>query len=405
MGTFVTDPTTDIVVLRGEFELQVREALLDLRTAVRALDETAPVVTAFTLGTPTYLVVPITALTATDAIGVTGYAVTESNVAPALGTFGTAPTDHTFASAGTYTLYAWARDAAGNISSSQSAGPVTVAAADSTAPDSPSITVPANATSTAVTGISLSAHDDVGVTAYFIKDVAGGASAPSSPAAGDAGWQSVTSAVNYSSSSIAYTVGAMGARDCYAWFKDAAGNVSSASSVSTVAVADVYVTKYWTGYTLVRDVPLVGTADAGYTKGGFAFKLAGNKTITKIEIRTQTHALNHTYSNTVRLRILGDSAGLPNESDVKATITGITGMPSAIDTDWVISVDLPTPVALTAGTQYHVLADIPSPSGSSRLYSMCYHPDPASDGFAGECWNGSWVVFDDYLPALQLWGY
>ena len=85
-----------------------------------AADTTAPTVTAFTIPTTaSTLAVAITTLSATDAVGVTGYMVTESATAPLTGDTGwsaSAPTAFTFSSAGAKTLYAWAKDAAGNVS-------------------------------------------------------------------------------------------------------------------------------------------------------------------------------------------------------------------------------------------------------------------------------------------------
>jgi hypothetical protein len=92
-------------------------------------DTTAPTVTAFTIpASGTTLTVTITTLTATDNVGVTGYLVTESATKPlasATGWSATKPASYTFASAGSKTLYAWAKDAAGNVSASRSA-PVTL---------------------------------------------------------------------------------------------------------------------------------------------------------------------------------------------------------------------------------------------------------------------------------------
>jgi hypothetical protein len=85
-----------------------------------AADATAPVVTAFTVGTPSGSSVPITAFTATDAVGVTGYLVTESSTPPAAGAAGwtgSAPSTYTAVGTGSVTLYPWAKDAAGNVSS------------------------------------------------------------------------------------------------------------------------------------------------------------------------------------------------------------------------------------------------------------------------------------------------
>jgi tripartite motif-containing protein 71 len=93
--------------------------------AVSGSESTAPTVTAFTIpATSSSLTVPITTLTATDDTAVTGYLVNESSTKPsatASGWSATPPASYTFISTGTKTLYAWAKDAAGNVSSSRSA--------------------------------------------------------------------------------------------------------------------------------------------------------------------------------------------------------------------------------------------------------------------------------------------
>ncbi|HLP86875.1 MAG TPA: LamG-like jellyroll fold domain-containing protein, partial [Candidatus Paceibacterota bacterium] len=85
-------------------------------------DSTNPTVTAFTIpSTSSSLTVPVSTFTATDNTGVTGYALTESSSTPSATTgpwYSSAPSSYTFVSSGTKTLYAWARDAAGNVSSS-----------------------------------------------------------------------------------------------------------------------------------------------------------------------------------------------------------------------------------------------------------------------------------------------
>lgn len=87
-----------------------------------ASDTTPPVVTSFSLpSTSSSLTVPISSFAATDNVGVTGYALSESSSAPASGWSASAPASYTFSSAGSKTLYAWARDAAGNVSSPKSA--------------------------------------------------------------------------------------------------------------------------------------------------------------------------------------------------------------------------------------------------------------------------------------------
>ncbi len=94
-------------------------------TGTQGGDTQAPTVTTFTIpSTSSSLTVPITTFTATDNINVTGYMVTTTATAPtssASGWTSTAPTSYTVSANGTYTLYAWAKDAAGNVSLSKSA--------------------------------------------------------------------------------------------------------------------------------------------------------------------------------------------------------------------------------------------------------------------------------------------
>jgi len=88
-------------------------------------DTIVPVIASFTMpATSSSLSVPVSVLTATDNAGVTGYKITESSIAPTAGAAGwsaTAPTNFTFSAAGFKTAYAWAKDAAGNVSAGQSA--------------------------------------------------------------------------------------------------------------------------------------------------------------------------------------------------------------------------------------------------------------------------------------------
>lgn len=84
------------------------------------IDATPPVITAFTFPSVyNSLIVPISTFTATDNVGVTGYLLTETGTTPSSSAGGwssTKPTAYTFSSYGAKTLYAWAKDAAGNVS-------------------------------------------------------------------------------------------------------------------------------------------------------------------------------------------------------------------------------------------------------------------------------------------------
>lgn len=85
------------------------------------VDTTAPVVTFSIPATSDSLTITFTSFSATDANTITGYLVNESATTPAIddtGWSGTAQTQYVFTTEGAKTLYAWAKDEAGNISTS-----------------------------------------------------------------------------------------------------------------------------------------------------------------------------------------------------------------------------------------------------------------------------------------------
>jgi hypothetical protein len=80
-------------------------------------DTTPPTITAFTMpSTATSLTVNVSSFTATDAVGVTGYCITTTNSSAGCSWSGSAPATATASGAGSVTWYAWARDAALNVS-------------------------------------------------------------------------------------------------------------------------------------------------------------------------------------------------------------------------------------------------------------------------------------------------
>ena len=101
------------------------KAHIEQAITVTVTDVTAPTVNTFTMpATASSLTVNVTAFTASDNVAVTGYKITESATAPLAGDAGwtgTAPGTFTFSGGGTKTAYAWAKDAAGNVSTSRSA--------------------------------------------------------------------------------------------------------------------------------------------------------------------------------------------------------------------------------------------------------------------------------------------
>src|SRR3989339_129340 len=88
------------------------------------VDSLPPSISSFTIPTTsTSLAISITTLSATDSTGVTGYLLNETGSTPSAGSgpwSSTPPTSYTFTTQGTKTLYAFAKDLAGNVSLSSS---------------------------------------------------------------------------------------------------------------------------------------------------------------------------------------------------------------------------------------------------------------------------------------------
>ena len=178
-------------------------------------DVSAPVVTGFSAPSPTNtLDIPITTFTATDDIGVTGYLVTETSTPPDAGDSGwtiTAPTAHTVAADGSYTLYPWVKDAAGNVSATY-ATPVSVIV-DTAVPTVTAFAAPSTTNTVIIPITSFAATDANAITGYLITQSA------TPPAAGAPGWNA--------SVPFTYLVAGDGNYTLYPWAKDAAGNVSA----------------------------------------------------------------------------------------------------------------------------------------------------------------------------------
>jgi len=187
-------------------------------------DTVPPSVTAFSIpSTSSSLTVPISTFTATDNVAVTGYLLTESSTKPsatAAGWSSAKPASYTFASAGTKTLYAWAKDAAGNVSNGLM-GQVTITSSspsDTVAPSVTGFSIPSTASSLTVSVSTFTATDNVAVTGYLLTE------SSTKPSATAAGWSSAKPA--------SYTFASAGTKTLYAWAKDAAGNVSASRSAS-----------------------------------------------------------------------------------------------------------------------------------------------------------------------------
>ncbi|MFZ4858145.1 MAG: CxxxxCH/CxxCH domain c-type cytochrome [Desulfuromonadaceae bacterium] len=139
------------------------------------VDLTAPTVSTFTVASPaTSKIIPIAAFSAADSGGSTlaGYLITASSTAPlatAPGWTVTAPATFTVAGDGSYNLYPWAKDAAGNVSAVSTSKTVLV---DTTAPVGLSAYLPADETTDlprAVTLQSTTATDVSGPVQYWFQ--------------------------------------------------------------------------------------------------------------------------------------------------------------------------------------------------------------------------------------------
>ena len=153
----------------------------------------------------------------------------------AVGWSGTAPTTYTVAANGSYTLYPWAKDAAGNVSA-VFASPRNVVV-DITAPtvNTFTVTTPSNSLNIPITAFT--ASDNTAVTGYLITQSA------TVPLVGAVGWSGTAPTT--------YTVAANGSYTLYPWAKDAEGNVSavfasprSVAVITSATFADVPLT-YW----------------------------------------------------------------------------------------------------------------------------------------------------------------
>jgi hypothetical protein len=186
-------------------------------TTLNVIDLEAPTVNAFTVpATSTSQTVSVTTFTASDNTAVTGYLITESATTPLVDDpnwTGTAPTSYTVSADGTYTLYAWAKDAVGNISTSLN----DTVDVDSAAPTVTAFTVPTPQGSATVSITTFTASDNIGVTGYLITESA------TTPSVSDPNWTGIAPA--------SYTVSSGdGSYTLYAWAKDAVGNISTSLS-------------------------------------------------------------------------------------------------------------------------------------------------------------------------------
>ena len=184
-----------------------------------ALEVIAPKVTNFTVpSVVSSLRVPVTAFTATHKPAATGFLITESSSRPspaAAGWSGSPPASYSAPAPGVRTLYAWAKDMAGNVSAPLTAT-VTI---DNTRPVVTTFTIPATTTSLTIPIAAFTATDNLAVAGYLVTLTS------TLPSPQDAGWTT--------NPPTRFTLATPGTVTLYAWARDQAGNLSAAKSAAT----------------------------------------------------------------------------------------------------------------------------------------------------------------------------
>ena len=286
-------------------------------------DTTPPTVTAFTVpANATSLTVTITSFTAMDNVAVTGYLVTNRHTP-----LHQQPPDgrrlpdflHLY-DGGNKTLYAWAKDAAGNVSASRSAS-VVITLSDTTPPTVTVFTIPATATALTVPITSFTATDNVGVTGYLVNE------SPTAPAPTAAGWSTTVP--------TSYTCTTAGNKTLYAWAKDAAGNVSASRSASVViTLSDVTPPSAPANLSAIAGGPTqvslnwtASTDNVGVT--GYRVMRNGSQiaTSSSTAYSDTTVAAGTAYSYTVRAY---DAAGNVSADSNTASVTTPTLLPAPV---------------------------------------------------------------------------
>ena len=130
-------------------------------------DTTAPTVNSFAIpASAATLTVPVSGISASDNVAVAAYLVTESATSPSAAAPGwsqSAPASFSFAGSGTRTAYAWAKDAAGNVSAGLSAT-TTITLPDTAAPVITSLSPFSGSKIAGNVTVNAAATDNVAVT-------------------------------------------------------------------------------------------------------------------------------------------------------------------------------------------------------------------------------------------------
>ena len=265
-----------------------------LATITTTIDKTSPLITSFSLpGTSSTLTVAISSFSASDTVGVTGYCLSESADPAACVWSGAPPASYHFGGIGTHTLYAFARDAAGNVSDPGNATvdiPVIV-------PRITAFSIPATYGYNNLTiPVTYTASDDIGVTGYCLTEV------PDPVACAWSSWAPTS-----------YTFGAVGPHTLYAFARNSAGELSAPASAYTTVVGQVNFipasSRVDTVYDSARDVVYItsGTSVLRYKLGLNTFLPAytfGLSSLSGIDLSPDGNTLAVADRNTTGIHLI-----------------------------------------------------------------------------------------------------
>lgn len=202
----------------------------------------------------------------------------------------------------------------------------TTNAVDASAPTSASISLASGASTTTTTNLtaSLSASDDQAVTAYYLSTSA------ATPGASASGWVAVAGAASYSGTADVVLSSEQGIQTYYAWFKDAAGNVSSPASDSIVLTGSWTVGLGSTGTDTGRDAA-IDSAGNVFVVGSVSGSVNGATHAGSLDLNLAKYNASGTYQWMVQKGSAGDDYFLDVALDSAGNVYAVGGASGSID--------------------------------------------------------------------------
>ncbi len=368
-------------------------------------DTQKPVITSFTADSHTTTTsVPVTSFTATDNVGVTGYVVRSvpDPFDPAAPNWSATPPTVCYLPAenGPVTIYAWVKDAAGNVSEPKTTMVTITLPVDTQKPVVTSFSIESYVMTPAIPILSFTAQDNRNIAGYFVS------SQPDTPSLTDTGW-SITPQKSYPSPIT------KGDTRLYAWVKDGAGNISerryAATTVNISESGDVkrpVITSFTLpAYVVTRTIPIrsfTATDDMGVT--GYCVWSSGDTCKwTSTPPKSYKPLARHSGEVLLMARVI-DAAG--NISDTASAT--VKGVPQAYAPDLVITQVVHPAQTVTLSERTFKVTDTITNQGMATA--------PASNTKYKLYWvyrstqsNGMWTEFREeydvtgtrYVPSLR----